>query len=1010
MKESHKSKASNILAWFLAFLSIASMTISLVTINAERAAAQSQQTRQELSGYEIKLQSRSFTPKAGVPKDLALRIRRLMAKTDSLTKLKKQRAHILVQLQNPPKPSDIKRFDTQGLTLLDPLNKRAWYATVTSRGAGLLANLQGVRWAELVQYQDKLAKGVQPDTAPLPYHLRPDNRIAYSVLFHKDVTADEVLAFTQVMDIKLEDFDEKAFPVVRAVTVNVPRDSLRMLAGIDIVAWIEPGPAPDENFNLLNAQPLSNVDDVQLAPITLDGSGVTVGVWEFSAAIFAGHLDLTPRVIAQAGQTATLSDHAAHVAGTIGASGANIANAEGMAPQAILASWDHTNDTNEMTNAANSVGNPGQPTPIQISNHSYGRVIGWNNAGTAFTNNQNLFGLYNNLSVNFDNVVFQTGLIVAKAAGNDRNDVPAVAVAGQPGDCLQGGFGVAADCIGPRGTAKNVITVGAMNGAGAIAPFSGFGPTDDGRIKPDLMAQGVNMLSLASNTQFTDLNGDGIDDVPNTNTANTTMSGTSMATPVVAGVAALVLQEANTQNIAMIPAAMKALLIQTAQDVQGIGQSNPGPDYATGWGIVDAEAAINLMRQSGLTQATLNATGIANAWTKSFYVPPGQTEVHITLVWDDPAGTPGGRILINDLDLRLIAPDATQFSPWILNPANPGLPAVRNGGNDTANNVEQVSVLNPLPGKWTAQVSANPGNLLQAPQDFAVAGLPFGLPEWNYEYAAKIICGEQNESQNMRLAKGLYATTINIHNPNPGTALFFKKLALTYPPEQQQPGVILPIAVDTLIHDQALKVDCMDIEEQLFPNGFPASYIEGFVIIQSLASLDVSTVHTTAKPTRFLFWSSHKVTSIDVEQVREREIDDGETEVIVIYDDHPIPASTGISTGVYTNVDGYRYVNVVTEFEQTAADEDPVSLGIMFAHNASGKLAARRYFNFEENFSLPADPQMITLSGKNSWHGHPHDKSSYVARIPVMGPFVQVFPFNHHDAGRKISIVLYLLK
>ena len=132
------------------------------------------------------------------------------------------------------------------------------------------------------------------------------------------------------------------------------------------------------------------------------------------------------------------------------------------------------------------------------------------------------------------------------------------------------------------------------------------------------------------------------------------------------------------------------------------------------------------------------------------------------------------------------------------------------------------------------------------------------------------------------------------------------------------------------------------------------------------------------------------------------------TEIIAVYDNRTIPENTGISTGIYTKVDGYRYVNIAVEFEQKTAGEGPVSLGVIFAHSTNGKLGARRYFNFEENFTSPADPQMITLSGKDSWHGHPHDKSSYIVRIPVMGPYVQVFPFNHHDQPRKISVMLYL--
>ena len=134
------------------------------------------------------------------------------------------------------------------------------------------------------------------------------------------------------------------------------------------------------------------------------------------------------------------------------------------------------------------------------------------------------------------------------------------------------------------------------------------------------------------------------------------------------------------------------------------------------------------------------------------------------------------------------------------------------------------------------------------------------------------------------------------------------------------------------------------------------------------------------------------------------------TMVVDVYSDQSIPANTGISTGIYTDVDGYRYVNIVVEFEQNTATEEPVSLGVVFAHSQNGNLGSRRYFTFDENFSGTADPQMITLSGNASWHGSQHKKSSYIARLPVMGPFVQVFPFNHHSEPRQFSIALYLVQ
>lgn len=137
-----------------------------------------------------------------------------------------------------------------------------------------------------------------------------------------------------------------------------------------------------------------------------------------------------------------------------------------------------------------------------------------------------------------------------------------------------------------------------------------------------------------------------------------------------------------------------------------------------------------------------------------------------------------------------------------------------------------------------------------------------------YEYSAKLICGKQNNPDDLRLARGLYATAVNIHNPNDEPVHFFKKLALTYPPKEQKPGRIIPIAVDTLQYDEALAVDCLDIQKEAFNNEFPESYVKGFIVIQSPRSLDVTAVYTTASLDKRGKATEHS--SIDVEQIRER--------------------------------------------------------------------------------------------------------------------------------------------
>jgi CARDB len=151
---------------------------------------------------------------------------------------------------------------------------------------------------------------------------------------------------------------------------------------------------------------------------------------------------------------------------------------------------------------------------------------------------------------------------------------------------------------------------------------------------------------------------------------------------------------------------------------------------------------------------------------------------------------------------------------------------------------------------------------------FHVRLTPPTVQPTTFEYAAKFICGLQKDPEDPRLTRGFYATEINIHNPNETEVKFKKKLALTYPPEAQRPGKIYRISEDVLGPDEALAVDCGDVERRLFPGGLPAPYIIGFIVIESPASLDVTAVYTVAALDR-----AGRVTNqsgIDVEQIRER--------------------------------------------------------------------------------------------------------------------------------------------
>lgn len=136
-----------------------------------------------------------------------------------------------------------------------------------------------------------------------------------------------------------------------------------------------------------------------------------------------------------------------------------------------------------------------------------------------------------------------------------------------------------------------------------------------------------------------------------------------------------------------------------------------------------------------------------------------------------------------------------------------------------------------------------------------------------HEYSAKIVCGTQAAEDELRRAPGHYSTSVNIHNPGPGSVRFFKKLALTFPPGDQRAGEVLPIREDALGYDEALQTDCRELRRRLVPTR-SAPLIEGFLVIQSRASLDVTAVYTTAAVDGTGQVTTHS--SIDVEQIRER--------------------------------------------------------------------------------------------------------------------------------------------
>ncbi|GAB5521581.1 MAG: hypothetical protein RhofKO_38320 [Rhodothermales bacterium] len=460
--------------------------------------------------------------------------------------------------------------------------------------------------------------------------------------------------------------------------------------------------------------------------IGVTGEGMSLGIWD-SGAVRVSHQEFGDRV--ERIDLADRDDHATHVAGTLVAAGIR-SQVRGMAYAATLRSYDWNSDALELGNEAEA--------GLLVSNHSYGRISGWDFSDTEGTGTQWYwhgdpsvsltedygFGWYDSDAVLFDQVAYtHPYLLPVVSAGNDREDEGPAAgefraldengdwqtytLADRPIGADGGPDGT--DTIAGMAVAKNVLTIGALTSGGrntTVAGYSSFGPTDDGRIKPDLVGFGERLFSATAEAD----NSYGF------------LTGTSMATPNVAG-SLILLQQYHQHWLGspMRAATLKALAIHTADDL-----GRQGPDYATGWGRLNTLQAGQqiddaLTTPSALLEAVLDDGG---TYTLPITVDTDQV-LRVTLAWTDPPSTRRSITanalndrrphLIHDLDLRLSANGTTYF-PYVLDPDNLQLDAQT--GDNQVDPVEQVRFVAPA-GNYLITVS-HKGTLTTGAQPFSL--------------------------------------------------------------------------------------------------------------------------------------------------------------------------------------------------------------------------------------------------------------------------------------------------
>lgn len=612
----------------------------------------------------------------------------------------------IIQFEDIPGEEERARLAAQGIELGRYISGYAYYARSVSGKAFAPSQVsRNIRATRAITREMKLDPSFKA-SSELKRKIRETSDFSYIIAFFDDVSREE-------SDSLLEDIPHETIVdnrgVANYVEISTGWEQIESLLDEDAVRRIEPGTPPKKEFDKLSQQ-RTNADQVIRTRSFrhVNGAPIQVGVWE--SARISPHTDLAGRVSFGDSASGT-SSHALAVASLIGGSGVIERNGMGQAPDVGLVSYDWNNLMPEITAAAGN--------NVYISNHSWGYVAGWDtdDSGdeTIYTWGFDwLFQYYGTDNAELDDTIREYDLLFVKSAGNDRNEGhigPWKFSASdnefnndlRPSDPDYGS-------ISGLATTKNSLVVGALSRDNAMTGFSSWGPTLDGRVKPDVVAPGRLLYTAAPNNSYD------------------SFSGTSASAPVVTGTAALLghyyKKRHNSDAMGLL---LKGLLIHGAADL-----GRPGPDYEFGYGLVDAEFSAKVIRKAVMdpdewpgdsfkpkdrddsTYALILDDSIEHKKVKRFRLNLDQDfeVLRATLVWHDP----GNENLVNDIHVQLKPPKGTRKNPWRLDGGDPDADAVQK--RNFVDNVERVDVENPVQGEWRVIVKG--ARIAEGPQRYVL--------------------------------------------------------------------------------------------------------------------------------------------------------------------------------------------------------------------------------------------------------------------------------------------------
>jgi hypothetical protein len=566
---------------------------------------------------------------------------------------------LLLQFRSIPDSTSIKSLAGRGIVLLNYMGQYVYIASLAGRlkreqlqGSGIISFYP---WLAALKTDPQLANGKVPAHA-----IKVSGTIDVQVTIPLSFALTEVESYLSNNHFTIIDRARISFGILH---LRIDNNQLQELASLPFILYIEaigldPEPLNNKSRQLTNASVLN-------APISeggkgLNGEGVAIGIGDSGDML--GHIDFAGRLIVRT----TFSDnHAIMVGGTAAAAGTVYELYRGFASRSTV-----------ISNAQSQV-----IERTSVYYRDYGMLVTNNSYGSA---NCEFNGAYDVNSNYTEKVTISSREVLhVFAAGN--SGVLACAPYPTGFSTLASGF----QC------AKNVLTVGATNDTAEQALFTSRGPTKDGRIKPEIMAAGVGVITASGANVY----------------AGST--GTSIAAPAVTGGAALLYQRYHQLNNNNNPqhGLIKAVLCNGADD-----RGNPGPDFTYGFGSMNLLRSVDMIEQNHYY-----ISSISNGATTSHTIPvPSNTaQLKVMLYWADPAALPPvEHTLINDLDMELATPANTTILPLVLDtiPANVNQPALNKA--DHINNIEQVVIDHPAEGSYTVRVKGT--TIPQGPQEYFV--------------------------------------------------------------------------------------------------------------------------------------------------------------------------------------------------------------------------------------------------------------------------------------------------